>query len=300
MKSKTPARSSRHSRTVTRGPGAESLAAHTRSALPPELPLRSRCRLREAVIARCPPWRTSRRLGSGPPPQWAHPLLCLPPLLGDPLPSPLSSPSSVEIYRWRIFIHHGPYYLVCVQTVVRYGAMGRALASTQGQLEAESRARLELEGQMGALNLQCEHMAARERRVLEEKRAAEETSVTDVRRYRESEAFPGDVRTYMSEHAEESYGMLKATRAGKSCVTMDCAHMHDLGDLPSELINPEPPTGPATSLGTSRTGVVTSGDLFLGLTLGLGGAVDTALDQIHIPPGIADFVQAADPEARDP
>nr|GMC80163.1 tubby-related protein 1-like isoform X2 [Ipomoea batatas] len=208
----------------------------------------------------------------------------------------LVSPRDEELCQGR------PDYRSLLETVVRYGAMGRALAFTQGQLEAESRARLELEGQMGALNLQCEHMAARERRALEEKRAAEEAS----------------------EHAEESYLMLKATRAGKRCVTMDCAHMHDLGEydmqheiysglrrrdasfdpvawsLPSKLIDPESPTGPATSLGTSGTGVVAGGDPFLGLTLGLGGAIDTALDQIHIPPGMADFAQAADPEARDP
>nr|GMC79760.1 tubby-related protein 1-like isoform X1 [Ipomoea batatas] len=193
----------------------------------------------------------------------------------------LVSPRDEELCQGR------PDYRSLLETVVRYGAMGRALASTQGQLEAESRARLELEGQMGALNLQY-------------------------------------VRTYMSEHAEESYGMLKATRVGKRCVTMDCAHMHDLGEydmqreiysglrrrdasfdpvawgLPSELMDPEPPTGPATSLGTSGTGIVVGGDPFLGLTLGLGGAVDTALDQIHIPPGMADFAQVADPEARDP
>nr|GMC69230.1 tubby-related protein 1-like isoform X1 [Ipomoea batatas] len=198
----------------------------------------------------------------------------------------LVSPCDEELCQGR------PDYRSLLETVVRYGAMGRALASTQGALE--------------------------------EKRAAEEASVAAVRRYRESEAFPEDVRTYMSEHAEESYGMLKATRVGKRCVTMDCAHMHDLGEydmqreiysglrrrdasfdpvawgLPSELMDPEPPTGPATSLGTFGTGIVVGGDPFLGLTLGLGGAVDTALDQIHIPPGMADFAQVADPEACDP
>nr|GMD99849.1 hypothetical protein Iba_chr15eCG7800 [Ipomoea batatas] len=41
-------------------------------------------------------------------------------------------------------------------------------------------------------------------------------------------------------------------------------------------------------------------NLFPDLTLGLGAAVDISLDQVHIPSGMADLVQAADVEARDP
>nr|GMC69101.1 tubby-related protein 1-like isoform X1 [Ipomoea batatas] len=205
----------------------------------------------------------------------------------------LVSPRDEELCQGR------PDYRPFLEAAVRYGAMGKALVSTQGQLEAESRARLELEGQRGALNLHCEQLVACERRALEEaaardRRAAEEATATAVRCYRESEAFPRDVRAYMAEHAEESYQALKTTRAGKDATFDPVAW-----GLPAELMDPEPLATPATSPGASGIGVATGADLFSGLTLGLGGAVDTALDQIHIPLGMADFSQAADPEACD-
>nr|GMD78521.1 tubby-related protein 1-like isoform X1 [Ipomoea batatas] len=146
-----------------------------------------------------------------------------------------------------------------------------------------------------------------ERRALEEvaareRRAAGEATATAVRCYCESEAFPGDVRAYMAEHAEESYQALKTTRAGKQCVTLDGLHMQDLGEydmqreiysglrrrdttfnpvawgLPAKLLDLEPLATPATSPGASGTGVATGANLFSSLTLGLGGAFDTALD----------------------
>nr|GMC90734.1 hypothetical protein Iba_chr04fCG10930 [Ipomoea batatas] len=64
--------------------------------------------------------------------------------------------------------------------VVRYGAMGDALVTTQGQLEAETRARLDLESQMRALNLRCEQLAARERRALEEAATQERRAVEEA------------------------------------------------------------------------------------------------------------------------
>nr|GLL21714.1 uncharacterized protein LOC109181117 [Ipomoea trifida] len=185
----------------------------------------------------------------------------------------LISPRDEELCQGR------PDYRSFLEAAVRYSAMGKALVSTQGQLEAESRARLDLEGRRGALNLHY--------------------------------------------YAEESYQALKTTRAGKQCVTLDGLHMQDLGEydmqreiysglrrrdatfdpvawgLLAELMDPEPLATPATSPGASGTRVATGADFFFGLTLGLGGAVDTALDQIHIPLGMADFSQAADHEARD-
>nr|GMD59833.1 tubby-related protein 1-like isoform X1 [Ipomoea batatas] len=241
-------------------------------------------------------------------PQWAPPLLCPPLLQVGLFPS----------------LRQSPYSRGCASG----GGDGRGSVRCHGKgSEAESRARLELESQMGALNLQCEQldfqreqMALPEKRALEEKRAAEEASATAVRRYRESKAYPVDVRAYIPDHAEESYGVLKATRAGKRCVTRECAHMHDLGEydmqqaiysslrrrdvtfdpeawgLPLELMDLEPRAEPTTSHSESGTEVVTGDDPFPGLTLGLSGAVDTQLDQIHIPPDMADFDQAADPE----
>nr|GMC85981.1 tubby-related protein 1-like isoform X2 [Ipomoea batatas] len=217
-----------------------------------------------------------------------------------------------------------PDYRSLMETVVRYGAMGDAL-------EAEAKARLELEAQMGALNLQCEQlnfqreqMALRERRALEGQRAAEEASAVAVTCYRESAAFPVDVRAYISEHAKESYGVLKATKAGKRYVTMEAAHMADIGEydmqhkiytqlrcqdptfdpeawgLPLELMDPEPQAEPVASDGASGTGAAIGDDPFPGLALGLGGAADTPLDQIHLSPGMANFDQAGTSRARDP
>nr|GMD68484.1 tubby-related protein 1-like isoform X2 [Ipomoea batatas] len=197
-----------------------------------------------------------------------------------------------------------PDYRSLMETVVRYGAMGDAL-------EVEAKARLELEAQMGALNLQCdqlnfqrEQMALRERRALEGQRAAEEralagqrvaeeASAVAVTLYRESAAFPVDVRAYISEHVEESYGALKATRAGKRYVAMEAAHMADIGEydmqhkiytqlrcrdpsfdpeawgFPLELMDPEPQTEPAASHGASGTGAAIGDDSFPDPALGL-------------------------------
>nr|GLL21196.1 uncharacterized protein LOC109181117 [Ipomoea trifida] len=127
-----------------------------------------------------------------------------------------------------------PDYRAMMEAMVRYGAMGDAL-------EVEAKARQELEAQMGSLNLQCEQlsfqreqMALREKRALEGQRAAEERSAMAVSmavsRYRESSAFPVDVRAYISEHVEESYEALKATRAGSRYVAMEAAHMADIGE----------------------------------------------------------------------
>nr|GMD45808.1 tubby-related protein 1-like isoform X2 [Ipomoea batatas] len=239
---------------------------------------------------------------------------------------PMSIPPSVSLLQGDVLAE---------DTVVRYRAMGDAL-------EAEAKARLELEAQMGALNLQCdqlkfqrEQMALRERRALEGQsateeralagqRAAEEASAVAVTRYRESSAFPVNVQTYISEHVEESYGALKATRAGMRYVAMEAAHMSDIGEydmqhkiytqlrcrdptfdpeawgLPLELMDLEPQTEPAASHDASGTGAALGDDPFPGLALGLGGAVDTPLDQIHLSPGMANFDQAGTSGARDP
>nr|GMD47517.1 tubby-related protein 1-like isoform X1 [Ipomoea batatas] len=185
------------------------------------------------------------------------------------------------------------------------------------------------------LNFQREQMDLRERRALEGQRAAEEralagqraveeASAVAVTHYRESSAFPVDVRAYISEHVEESYGALKATRAGKRYVAMEAAHMTDIGEydmqhkiytqlrcrdptfdpeawgLPLELMDPEPQPEPVASHGASGTGAALGDDPFPGLALGLGGATDTPLDQIHLSPGMANFDQAGTSGARDP
>nr|GMD09610.1 tubby-related protein 1-like isoform X2 [Ipomoea batatas]GMD09611.1 tubby-related protein 1-like isoform X2 [Ipomoea batatas] len=217
-----------------------------------------------------------------------------------------------------------PDYRSLMETVVRYGAMGDAL-------EVEAKARQELEAQMGSLNLQCEQlsfqreqMALRERRALEGQKAAEERSAMAVTRYRESSAFPVDVRAYISEHVEESYEVLKATRAGSRYVAMEAAHMADIGEydmqhkiytqlrcrdpsfdpeawgLPLELMDPEPQIETAASHGASRTGAALGDDPFSGLALGLGGAADTPLDQIRLSSSMVNFDQARTSWARDP
>nr|GMD96275.1 DEAD-box ATP-dependent RNA helicase 38-like [Ipomoea batatas] len=140
----------------------------------------------------------------------------------------LVSPRDEELCQGRLD------YRPLLEAVVCYGAMEKALATTQGQLEAESRACQELESRMGTLNLHCEQMVVCERRVLEEadreRIATDEAAATAVRQYCESEAFPGDVRSYIVDYAVESYEVLKATRAGKRCVTIDGVHMYDLGE----------------------------------------------------------------------
>nr|GLL41919.1 uncharacterized protein LOC109181117 [Ipomoea trifida] len=221
-----------------------------------------------------------------------------------------------------------PDYRAMMEAMVRYGAMGDAL-------EVEAKARQELEAQMGSLNLQCEQlsfqreqMALREKRALEGQRAAEERSAMAVSmavsRYRESSAFPVDVRAYISEHVEESYEALKATRAGSRYVAMEAAHMADIGEydmqhkiytqlrcrdpsfdpeawgLPLELMDPEPQIETAASHGASGTGAAVGDDPFPGLALGLGGAADTPLDQIRLSPGMVNFDQAGTSGARDP
>nr|GMD22362.1 tubby-related protein 1-like isoform X1 [Ipomoea batatas] len=132
------------------------------------------------------------------------------------------------------------------------------------------------------------------------------------------------IEAYISEHVEESYGVLKATRAGKRCVTREAAHMAEIGEydiqqtiytglrrrdptfdpeawgLPLELMDPEPRAESAASHGTSRTGAAVGDDPFPGLAFGLGGAADTPLDQIHLSPGMANFDQAGTSGARDP
>nr|GLL21867.1 uncharacterized protein LOC109181117 [Ipomoea trifida] len=166
-----------------------------------------------------------------------------------------------------------PDYRAMIEAMVRYGAMGDAL-------EVEAKARQELEAQMGSLNLQCEQlsfqreqMALREKRALEGQRAAEERSAMAVSRYRESSAFPVDVRAYISEHVEESYEALKATRAGSRYVAMEAAHMADIDPsfdpeawgLPLELMDPEPQIEIAASHGASGTGAALGDDPFLAL-----------------------------------
>nr|GMD72169.1 tubby-related protein 1-like isoform X2 [Ipomoea batatas] len=228
---------------------------------------------------------------------------------------PMSIPPSVSLLQGDV---------PAEDAMVRYGAMGDAL-------EVEAKARQELESQMGSLNLQCEQlsfqheqMALRERRALEGQRAAEERSAMAVSRYRESSAFPVDVRAYISEHVEESYDALKATRAGSRYVAMESAHMADIGEydmqhkiytqlrcrdpsfdpeawgLPLELIDPEPQIETAASHGASGTGAALGDDPFPGLALGLGGAADIPLDQIRLSPGMVNFDQAGTSGARNP
>nr|GMD99844.1 uncharacterized protein LOC109181117 [Ipomoea batatas] len=62
----------------------------------------------------------------------------------------LLSPCDIELCWGR------PDFRPFLEVVVCYGAMEDALVTTQGQLEAEIMARLDLDGKMEALNLQCE------------------------------------------------------------------------------------------------------------------------------------------------
>nr|GMD98492.1 uncharacterized protein LOC109191782 [Ipomoea batatas] len=91
----------------------------------------------------------------------------------------LVSPRDEELCQGRLD------YRPLLETVVCYGAMEKALETTQGQLEAESRACQELESRMGTLNLHCEQMVVCERRVLEEadreRIATDEAAATAVR-----------------------------------------------------------------------------------------------------------------------